>query len=90
MKHYVLIDKHVGYVWGEAKAESPIEACRKVDKELREFGRTYHQVSSGEWCDNRGGYDVREAPGDWDEVTIDRAIGLPRVALVNYEQQQQD
>ena len=65
-KHYVLIDNCSGYIWGEADAENPIEACQKVDLEIGcGEPREYHEVFSSELASNETGYHVFAAPNDW-------------------------
>ena len=66
MKHYVLIDNHSGYVWGETDAVDPIEACSLVDHEVGGYNRTYERERlTGS---NKSGYHVYEAPQGWIEV----------------------
>ena len=86
--HYVLIDAYSGFVWGEADAETPTEACRIVDEQVGGEAREYEDVTR---LDGMSGYYVYEAPADWTEVTdgqsqgdIERVTALPLVAAVAY------
>lgn len=89
MARYILIENHSGYVWGEADAADPIEACRIVDEhvggELREYAEAFYVDTS------RNAYHVHQAPADWRPVDdgqsqseIERVAALPRVALVTF------
>lgn len=83
-KHYVLIDAYSGYVWDEADAESPIQACKIVDaRHAPGEQRTYEL----ERLNGQSGYFVYEAPADWTPVEdgqrqseIERVTALPLVA----------
>lgn len=88
MAHYVLIDHNSGYVWDEVDADTPIEACRKVDEKLGVHGRDYKPAFANT-IDH--GYHVHEAPADWTPVDdgqsqaeIDRVSALPVAAVVTY------
>lgn len=88
MNHYVLIDHHSGYVWGEADAKTPIEACEIVDRHVGGDAREYEEVSR---LDGESGYHVYLAPTGWAEVEngqaqdeIERVEGLRRVADVTF------
>lgn len=90
LNHYVLIDGHSGYVWDEADASDPIEACKIIDDKVgpRDGPMEYEIVSRSEW--NTGnGYFVYQAPADWVPVAdgqsrteIERVEALPLVAKV--------
>lgn len=90
MTHYVLIDNYSGYVWGEADASDPVEACAKVDRGIGGEGREYEVARIGNSTDS--GYHVFEAPADWEPVDdgqsqneIDRVDSLCRkVAEVKF------
>ena len=101
MTRYVLIDKHSGYVWGEAEADDPVDACRRLDAEIA--GNGY--VDEHEYClgnaeqqrDASQGYFVYVAPDDWPEVTdgrsqteIERVMALPEVAYVSVRRRAPD
>lgn len=86
--HYVLIDHHSGYVWGEADADDAIEACKIVDIEVGGDAREYEEVYS---LYGKSGYHVYLAPSGWkavedgqDDDEIERVIQLPLVATVTY------
>lgn len=66
MTHYVLIDNHSGYVWGEADANDPVEACAAVDREIGGDEREYAVERLG--SSTKNGYHVFEAPADWTPV----------------------
>lgn len=85
MNRYILIDNASGFVWGEANASSPEEACRAVDADLGTESRTYFEVSR--LASNQTGYLVHEASGRFPEVedgqdleTIMSVQSLPLVA----------
>jgi hypothetical protein len=90
MTHYVLIDNYTGYVWGEADASDPVEACRIVDTEIGGEARTYeHERIRGS---DVSGYFVHEAPSNWTPVDdgqsqreIRRVQTLPIVASVVFK-----
>jgi len=85
--HYVLIENHSGYVWGECDADNPIDACATVDRQIGGDTRTYeHAMISGT---TENGYHVFAAPADWRPVNdgqsqdeIDRVMQLHKVAEV--------
>jgi hypothetical protein len=88
MKHYVLIDHNSGYVWDEVDADTPIDACRKVDEKLGAYGRVYEAAFANTIST---GYHVFEAPADWTPVSngqsqaeIERVSALPIAAVVTY------
>lgn len=91
MTHYVLMDNHSGFIWGEADASDPVEACIILDQQLGSMSRTYDTVSSF-GGDDRSGYHVFEAPADWEQVEdgrsgteIDRVESLCRkIACVEF------
>lgn len=94
LTHYVLIDAHSGYVWEEADAETPIDACRIVDQKVGGEDREYEDVSR---LDGRDGYYVYEAPADWtsvedgqDRSEIERVKALPLVAEVAFRTKTDD
>ena len=62
--HYVLIDAYSGFVWEEADATDPIEACRIVDEKVGGEARSYER----EHLHGQNGYYVYEAPADWTPV----------------------
>ena len=68
MTHYVLIDNHSGYVWGEADAADPVDACRAVDAEIGGEPREYELISSGAHNTTVSGYHVYAAPSGWREI----------------------
>lgn len=87
MPHYVLIDNYSGYVWGEADADDPIEACAIVDRQTGGDPREYEEQMIGN--SSTSGYFVYEAPADWRPVDdgqsqdeIERVTALPLVAEV--------
>ena len=67
MTTYVLIDNNSGYVWGEANASNPIEACAIVDREIGGDEREYSEERIGN--STASGYHVYQAPADW--VSVD-------------------
>lgn len=90
MTHYVLIDSYSGFVWGEADADDPVEACRVFDAttscEPRDYAPVYRLDNS-----TASGYFVHKAPDGWvpvtdgqDPVEIDRVSALPLVAHVAF------
>lgn len=86
--HYVLIDACSGFVWEEADAETPIEACRIVDEKIGGEPREYEEVTR---LDGRSGYYVYKAPAEWTAVDdgqsqseIERVTALPLVAEVTF------
>ena len=85
--HYVLIDAYSGFVWEEADATDPIEACRIVDEKVGGEARSYER----EHLHGQNGYYVYEAPADWTPVEdgqsqseIERVQALPLVAQVAF------
>lgn len=66
MTHYVLMDNYSGYIWGEADAADPIEACRIVDRDVGGEEREYEEARLGDSTVN--GYHVFEAPAGWTAV----------------------
>lgn len=85
MKHYVMIDAHSGYVWEEADANDPIEACRIIDRKIGAEADEYAEQR----LDGQSGYYVYEAPADWTPVEdgqskteIERVLALPLVAQI--------
>ena len=90
MTRYAMIDIHTGYVWGVHDAADPVTACRKIDEDLGELGRSYeeHGPRSGAHRSGRCGYLVYEAPDGFDvhdgqsDADIDRVLTLPHVATV--------
>ena len=90
MKTYVLIENYSGFVWYEAVATDPIEACRIADRDIGEEADSYEIV----YQPTHGSYNVHEAPADWQPVAdgqdpseIERAAALPRVATVQYRRE---
>ena len=71
MTRFILIDQNSGFVWGEADATTPIEACRTVDGQIAAPAAHYveHGPRSAATYDQTGGYYVYEAPADFAEVT---------------------
>jgi len=87
-KTFALIDNASGYVWGVTTAADPIEACRKVDEDFHEHGRTYEEV--GYFDGDEGGYHVYEVPAGFDvddgstQKGIDAVERHDRVARVTF------
>jgi hypothetical protein len=88
-RHYVLIDEHSGYVWGEAVAADPVAACRAVDERLGETERVYEDIGGGARFAGRSGYHVYEAPAGFPSVLdgqnpdeVSRVMALPCVTQV--------
>lgn len=86
--HYVLIDAYSGFVWGEADAANPIEACRIVDEHIGGEPREYEEQR----LDGQQGYFVYRAPADWTAVDdgqsqreIERVTALPLAAQVAFK-----
>lgn len=80
MPRYILIDDASGFVWGEAEAETPEDACRIVDEHLGVSGREYARV--GFLVDaGPSGYYVHEAPTDF--RPIDDGQDRDLIAAVN-------
>jgi hypothetical protein len=83
MTKFAVIDEHSGYVWGVTKAADAIEACRILDADAGEHGRTYTDIGRGARFDGRSGYHVYRAPDDFtiddgqDEDQIASVEGLP-------------
>jgi hypothetical protein len=77
----ILIDEYTGFIWGSARTDDPIEACRQVDAGCGEHG-------CGESFSGRSGYAVYAAPDDFvvddgqDPVLIAAAERLPLVAKI--------
>lgn len=89
MPHYVLVEHHSGYVWGEADAENPVEACRKVDAEHSGEDYEYEIGFANNIKRGEGAYHVFLAPDDWVPVKdgqsqeeLARVDQLPCVAVV--------
>ena len=83
MQRYVLIDANSGFVWGDAVAETPIEACRAVDAQCGEHDRGYEDIGRVAF-NGRSGYFVFRAPADMhlardgqDAAFIAAVEGLP-------------
>jgi hypothetical protein len=66
MTRYILIDNGSGYVWGEANAETPEEACRIVDAHVGAYDRTYFEAYS--LASNESGYHVYEVRDNFPEI----------------------
>jgi hypothetical protein len=87
MKRYVIIDNNSGFVWGDAKAESPVEACALICSGLSgEPDCEYEEVSS---FNGRSGFVVYEMAGELhedydgqDQEVIDLVSSWPLVARV--------
>ena len=45
MPRYILINNHCGYIFGEADAASPEEACAIVDADIGSYNREYEEAS---------------------------------------------
>lgn len=92
MANYALIDNASGYVWGVTQAETPSEACRKIDHQNGSDDRTYEEVSRFSFS-NESGYHVHEVPDDFevedgqDEAAIRAASSFPCVACVATRQE---
>jgi len=86
----ILIDSNSGYVWGQAATDDPIEACRIVDAEAREYGHDYEDIGCGPRFDGRDGYFVYRAPegfdlGDadgQDQAVIEQVEQMPLVTKI--------
>lgn len=95
MTHYALIDNNSGFVWGEVNADSPVEACAAIDRELGSQDREYEVTQLP--FSNSSGYVVFEAPAGWrevengqDEAEIGRVLSLCRKAAeVSFETKSQ-
>jgi hypothetical protein len=61
---YVMIDENSGYVWGDAVASDPVEACRAIDAKCGEHSRNYADIGR-ERFDGRSGYHVYLAPEEF-------------------------
>jgi hypothetical protein len=75
MPRYILIDSNSGYIWGDsgdidgpARDEAPIDAARRLDESLREYGRIYTEVNAHELDGNQSGYRVYCADVDGSEA----------------------
>jgi hypothetical protein len=66
MTHYVMIDENSGYVWGDAVASDPVEACRAIDTKCGEHDRIYADIGR-ERFGGRSGYHVYQAPEEFAE-----------------------
>jgi hypothetical protein len=91
MTRYILIDSNSGYVWGDAQATDPPAACRAVDEEFMEYGRTYASVYGARALDGVSGYFVYEAPASFPDITdgvqqqfIEAVERLPLVVRVAF------
>lgn len=63
---YAIIEDYSGYVWGVIEAETPVDACRKLDEEIGGEPRTYENIGSARWYGNGGCYHVHIAPDDYE------------------------
>jgi hypothetical protein len=68
MPHFVMIDHHSGFVWGEVDAGDHETACRLLDESLGQTGLDYHEVSRSRLAANASAYHVYLAPLDWRPV----------------------
>lgn len=86
MTHYALIESNSGYFWGSAIAETPIEACKKIDNDVCGRKREYEETTVG----SGDAYYVYEVPADFDfgngdgqsPDLIERICDLDLVAIV--------
>ena len=96
MTKFILIDSYAGFIWGEAFASSPIEACRTVDKSIGGESRVYEEFGPNHQIKHDGfsGYFVHEAPDDFvvtdgqNQGEIEAVEALPLVAIVTYSNQE--
>lgn len=86
-KTFAIIDDYSGFVWGVIAAADPITACRLIDEDCKEYGRSYEEVSSFSGS-NAAGYHVYEVPhgftvNDGQNANEIAAVErFPRVAMV--------
>jgi len=64
MQHYVIIDHHSGFVWGETDARDPISACAIIDREISPGIEREYETGRI----NRDGYHVFIAGPGWTPV----------------------
>ncbi len=43
VNRYAVIDNPSGYVWGVVNADSPLDACNRIDAEVGGEARTYEE-----------------------------------------------
>lgn len=70
MARYILIVNSSGYVWGEADASDPVEACVTINREIGGDEYEYDVSRFGSSVDS--GFHVYEAPADWTPVADGR------------------
>lgn len=67
MARYIMIDNYTGYIWGDAVAETPQDAARKIDEALGEYDRDYSELRIDP-RDTSTGYHVYRADVDGAQV----------------------
>jgi hypothetical protein len=88
--NYILIDSNSGYIWGQAYADTPIDACRLVDEGCGASGREYVEYGPNHSIlrDGLDGYLVYAAPENFrvddgqDQSEIDAVSAMPLTAIV--------
>ncbi len=90
MTRYALLDNNSGLVWGIVDANTPADACRRVDEDFGEPGRTYMELLTRAGS-TEGAYEVYEVPADFDvrdgatQEAIDAVMAHRHVATVRYD-----
>jgi hypothetical protein len=65
MPRYTMIDEHSGFVWGDAEAENPIEACRALDRQLGDHENHTYTDIGGARFNGQSGYHVYLSPEEF-------------------------
>jgi hypothetical protein len=89
MKHYVIIDQHSGFIWGDAVAEDPVDACELIASCLSGEPDCEYEDIGGQRFNGRSGFTVFEVAGELpddydgqDQEVIDLVSSWPLVARV--------
>jgi hypothetical protein len=89
MTNYIMIDNASGYVWGDAVASNPTEACAKMDVSFGVYGREYEERARSDFANENGyfvydgtDFDMSAIAGGTEDAAITAVAALPLVAYV--------
>ena len=80
---YALIDLHSGYICWVGNATTPEMACSYADYDIGGRANIYNRIPESDAQTTAGGYEVHEAPADYDcqdgqdTVDLDRVNRMP-------------
>lgn len=85
MTKYIMIDNNCGFVWGDAEAETPQEACAALDAKVGPpaFPREYEEKNRPDFS-NETGYHVYDGTG-FDLDAIDGGDGQGKALIAAVE-----